>query len=168
VATVCTIGHSRHSADRFLELLDAAGVTLLVDVRTTPASRWAPFTNRSRLEALLAGAGIGYRFMGDALGGRPRDPSLSDAQGRPDYARMAARPGFQQGIQQVLDLIPSGVVCLMCGEEDPAGCHRSLLVGRALQERGVALRHLRGDGAMEDEPAPDAAPAGPAPLPREL
>ena len=42
-------------------------------------------------------------------------------------------------------------VALMCGEEDPAHCHRRLLVGRVLVERGHELLHIRADGRLETE-----------------
>jgi uncharacterized protein (DUF488 family) len=152
VAHVYTIGHSRHDAGRFLELLEAAGVTLVVDTRTTPSSRWAPFASRSRLVPLLAAAGIGYAFMGDRLGGRPSDPAMLDARGRPDFAKMATAPGFRAAVGELEELIPAAAVCLLCGEEDPSGCHRTLLVGRALLGRGISLRHIRGNGVITEQP----------------
>ena len=42
-------------------------------------------------------------------------------------------------------------VALLCGEEDPAHCHRRLLVGRVLAERGHELLHIRGDGRVQSE-----------------
>jgi len=41
----------------------------------------------------------------------------------------------------------------MCAEENPASCHRRLLVARTLVRRGVAVRHIRGTGAIETEDA---------------
>jgi hypothetical protein len=48
-------------------------------------------------------------------------------------------------------------VALMCGEEDPAHCHRRLLVGRVLVERGHEVLHIRGDARVETEPEIAAA-----------
>ena len=42
-------------------------------------------------------------------------------------------------------------VALMCGEEDPAHCHRRLLVGRVLAKRGHAMLHIRADGHLDNE-----------------
>jgi hypothetical protein len=39
----------------------------------------------------------------------------------------------------------------MCGEEDPTNCHRRLLVGRVLRDRGVEVMHIRGDGRVQSE-----------------
>ena len=42
-------------------------------------------------------------------------------------------------------------VALMCSEEDPAHCHRHLLVARVLVARGVPVQHIRGDGRLQAE-----------------
>jgi uncharacterized protein (DUF488 family) len=44
-------------------------------------------------------------------------------------------------------------VCLLCAEREPLDCHRCLLVGRALAERGLALGHIRADGTIEPHAA---------------
>jgi uncharacterized protein (DUF488 family) len=40
---------------------------------------------------------------------------------------------------------------LLCSEEDPSKCHRHLLIGRVLRDRGVAVSHIRGDGCIQTE-----------------
>ena len=37
----------------------------------------------------------------------------------------------------------------MCAEKAPLDCHRTLLVARALVERGVAVEHILADGGLE-------------------
>src|SRR6516165_1595401 len=52
-----------------------------------------------------------------------------------------------------LDAIPYNAfcicLCLMCAEREPLDCHRCLLVGRALAERGFELGHILVDGTIE-------------------
>lgn len=55
-----TIGHSNHSLEAFIALLEANGVLALVDVRSTPASRYNPHFNRANLERVLPARGIEY------------------------------------------------------------------------------------------------------------
>ena len=143
---ILTIGHSNHRWESFLVLLKQHGVQVLVDVRTNPASRRAPFVNKRKLEGLLEGEGIRYVYIGDSLGGKPADPDCYDADGNPDYTRMGAKPEFQQGIQALLQLAEHTRVAVMCAEEDPAKCHRTLLLGPALAHRGVGLAHIRKAG----------------------
>jgi hypothetical protein len=42
MTTIYSIGHSRHAAEHFVALLRAPEIALLVDVRSHPASKWAP------------------------------------------------------------------------------------------------------------------------------
>ena len=70
-AVLYTVGHSNHPIGRFIELINAAGIELIVDVRSVPFSRFAPQFNRAALEKSLASARIGYHYLGDLLGGRP-------------------------------------------------------------------------------------------------
>jgi uncharacterized protein (DUF488 family) len=42
-------------------------------------------------------------------------------------------------------------LALMCSEENPANCHRRLLVGRVLFTEGVEVLHIRADGSIQSE-----------------
>jgi uncharacterized protein (DUF488 family) len=150
--TVFTIGHSNHSSERFLALLQGAGITAVADVRSIPRSRRWPHFSRDRLERRLAEAGIAYVFLGAELGGRPDDPALLRA-GRPDYDLMAATPSFRAGLDRVRDGAARYRIALMCAEREPLDCHRFLLVSRHLHERGVGLRHILADGSVEPHEA---------------
>jgi uncharacterized protein (DUF488 family) len=147
-----TIGHSNLPADRFMALLASAGVTALADVRSIPFSRWCPWFSGKALAQRLAGENIAYLALGEQLGGRPRDPKLY-RNGVADYEAMAARPEFVAGLERVVDEIARHRVCLLCAEREPLDCHRCLLVGRALTERGLALGHVRADGTIEPHAA---------------
>ena len=151
--TIYTIGHSNHRWERFAELLTGRGIELLVDTRSRPASRYAPFANARVLPGLLEDAGIDYRFMGDALGGKPADPSMYDGNGKPDYRRMRAQDDFQEGISQLAGMASRQRVAILCSEEDPTKCHRRLLLGPALEERGVKSLHIRADGSLDSASA---------------
>ena len=147
-----TIGHSNLAAERFVALLTSAGVTAVADVRSVPFSRWCPWFSGKALAERLAGERIAYIALGDALGGRPRDPMLY-REGVADYEAMAARPEFAAGLARVMDATSRQRVCLLCAEREPLDCHRCLLVGRALCERGLTLGHIRPDGSIEPHAA---------------
>jgi uncharacterized protein (DUF488 family) len=147
-----TIGHSNLPADRFMALLTRAGVTAVADVRSIPFSRWCPWFSAKALAQRLLGEGIAYIALGEQLGGRPRDPKLY-RNGVADYEAIASRPEFVAGLERVVDEIASHRLCLMCAEREPLDCHRCLLVGRALTERGLTLGHIRADGTIESHAA---------------
>jgi uncharacterized protein (DUF488 family) len=135
-----TIGHSNHPLERFLGLLKAGGVKLLVDVRSMPYSRRFPQFGRERLSKSLADAGIDYLWEGEALGGKP------GAGG--GYNELAARPAFKNALDRVIKRGQGMTLCLMCAEKEPLDCHRTVLVARRLAERGVAVEHLLADGTV--------------------
>jgi uncharacterized protein (DUF488 family) len=144
---VLTIGHSAHAYDRFQSLLRQAGVTAIADVRTIPYSRRFPHFNRDRLRDALARDGIAYAFLGKELGGRPADRRLY-CEGVADYERMAATEEFNRGLCRVLNGARTYRMALMCSEQDPLDCHRCLLVGQALAQRGVTVKHILADGRL--------------------
>ena len=154
------IGHSNHTTAAFVDLLRRHGITLVVDVRSQPYSRWVHQFNREILARALQDAGIAYRFMGDALGGRPADAALYDPdQERPDYQRVEQTPVYQAGIDQLLDLAGTEQVAVMCSEGDHRHCHRHLLITQTLLGRGVRVLHIQSDGAtVKGERRPQQLP----------
>jgi len=147
-----TIGHSNLPADRFLALLQNAGVTAVADVRSVPFSRRFPWFSGKALAERLRGSAIAYAALGDALGGRPRDPKLY-CDGIADFEAMAATATFRAGLDRVVDESQRQCLCLMCAEREPLDCHRCLLVARALAHRGVAAGHILADGTIEPHAA---------------
>ena len=145
---VLTVGHSNHPLETFVSLLRQHDVTTLVDVRSAPYSRFNPQFNRKSLDAALPAHGIAYLFLGHALGGRPEDRSCYE-NGRVRYDRLARTPLYREGIDRVVETAGVERLALMCAEKEPLDCHRTLLVGRSLAERGVAVAHILADGALE-------------------
>lgn len=146
---VFTLGHSSHEAERFLDLLRLHGVAAVLDVRSRPASRFAPQYNGAAMARWLRAAGIAYRWLGEGLGGRPADPGFFDPTGRPDYRRMSGSAVFTAGISAVIEEAAARRVALVCAEKDPANCHRAKLVAPALILRGIAVHHIHADGHVE-------------------
>lgn len=151
MSTVYTIGHSAHSTERLAGLLREYRIDVVVDTRSAPYSRFAPQFDRELLQRSLAEAGIRYLFLGGELGGRPKAAEYYDAQGHVLYGRITSDRGFAAGIERLERGIAEFRVALLCGEEDPAHCHRRLLVGRVLAERGHELKHIRGDGRLQTD-----------------
>ena len=141
-----TVGHSNHPIERFLALLTRHGVTALGDVRSFPRSRFNPQFNRERLDASLREHGIGYVFLGDALGGKRDEPAARD------YAAVSATPSFQAGLARVREGAARHRIALMCAEKDPLDCHRFVLVCRHLR-RDLEIAHILADGGLEPQDA---------------
>jgi uncharacterized protein (DUF488 family) len=144
-AEAFTIGHSTHSRERFVALLRSANVTAVADVRTSPHSRHYPHFNRDDLREELRSDGISYVFLGKELGGRPSERRFY-CEGVADYEKMAQTPEFSKGLDRVIEGTKKYRIALLCSERDPLDCHRCLLVGRALAQRGVRVSHILDDG----------------------
>jgi uncharacterized protein (DUF488 family) len=148
---IFTIGHSNHPLDKFLSLLKAHGVEVLVDIRSHPYSKHAPHFDSRNLKAGVANAGMKYLFLGKELGGRPQGEEFYDAEGYVLYSRVAEAPFFLEGISRLETGIQQYRVAIMRSEENPVGCHRRLLVGRVLAGRGAVIYHIRGNGRVQTE-----------------
>lgn len=157
-----TIGHSNHSAEKLIHLLDDHDIDLLVDVRSMPYSRFNPQFNKKALQQLLRSHGIQYLYAGDALGGRPRDLTCYKHQIIPrhsaefmaevSYTVVMKRPWFLEGIKQLLELVAIQTTCIMCSEKDPAMCHRHHLIAKYLMSRHleVTIMHILPDGCVAE------------------
>jgi uncharacterized protein (DUF488 family) len=154
-----TIGHSNHSVEAWLALIRQHGVQVVVDTRSSPYSKYVPQFDKELVQRTLEQAGFRYLFLGSELGGRPANSAYYDAKGRVLYSRLRSDEHFKAAITRLEAGMERFRVALLCGEEDPAHCHRRLLIGRVLTERGHTMLHIRGDGRLESDEAV-AAEAG--------
>lgn len=147
---IYTIGHSNHTWERFYELLTPYEIDLLVDVRSYPRSRFAPWSNRDRLGAHLARIGVEYLWQGNSLGGMPRGPNTSRDPKPPSvhawYRQRAREPDFEAGIVEISRLARQKRLTVMCSEGDASQCHRSLLLAPKLIHEGFEIRHIHPKG----------------------
>jgi uncharacterized protein (DUF488 family) len=148
---IYTIGHSNHSMESFLNLLRDLRIEVIVDIRSTPKSEIVSHFNRQSLQSSISKYGIKYLYLGKELGGRPKNREYYDPSGHVLYDRIAKAPPFTNGIERLIKGIRKFRVVLLCSEENPANCHRRLLVGKVLREHGVIVEHVRGNGRVELE-----------------
>jgi uncharacterized protein (DUF488 family) len=156
--TIFTIGHSNQTMEGFLRLLSSNRIQVLVDVRTSPYSRYSPHFSKDNLKLELKDQGIGYRFAGDYLGGRPDDPDLykngvipdghADYLNLVDYPAVATTTRYREGIDKLLILAEDNRVAIMCSEGDPQQCHRHHLIAQTLIDADVEVVHIHRDGKL--------------------
>lgn len=126
-----TIGHSTHSIEEFIALLDTHSIRHLVDVRSIPKSRHVPQFNSEVIASSLEVAGIGYTHI-KALGGRRHSRKDSINKGWRNtsfrgYADHMVTPEFAQGLAALIEIARAGPTAIMCAEAVPWRCHRSLI-----------------------------------------
>ena len=146
-----TIDHSNHDFEAWLALVRRHQIQVVVDTRSSPYSKYVPQFDRELVQRSLEQAGVRYLFLGDDLGGRPANPAYYDGSGHVLYSRLRDDAHFQAAIARLESGMERFSVALLCGEEDPAHCHRRLLIGRVLSERGHTMLHIRGDGRLDSD-----------------
>lgn len=142
---VLTIGHSTRTLDEFIRLLQAHGVSRVVDVRTVPRSRHNPQFNKASLPHALKKAGVGYDHL-PGLGGlrHARRDSVNvgwrnaSFRGFADYMQT---PEFEASLEELIQLATEERVALMCAEAVPWRCHRSLIAD-ALLVHGIRTEDI--------------------------
>ena len=153
VKQVYSIGHSNHDIDKFCDLLIHNEIKYIVDVRSTPFSRYYPQYNQERLLRSLETVNIIYVFLGKELGGRISDitcykdgviPSTKPGYAlHLNYENIYTKEWFQNGIEILVKIIEQGKCAIMCSEENPEKCHRDLIIGRRLKELGYKVNNIR-------------------------
>jgi len=158
-----TIGHSNRSLDDFLDMLQEARVSLLIDVRSFPKSRTNPVFNTDRLPADLNRIQIRYRHC-LALGGRrPKQPGVDGelnamwrVQSFHNYADYALGTEFGAAFGELIRLGRDQRLTLMCSEAVWWRCHRRIITDYLLLN-GHEVDHLMAPGQVDRaKPTPGA------------
>lgn len=147
-----TVGHGASSEEDFRNLLRAAEVASVVDVRIGPGSRKHPHFGKDRLEEWLPAAGIAYRWE-QRLGGFRKLPLVSpDTALRNEsfraYAAYMRTPGFVAALAEVLAEAAELRTAIMCSETVWWRCHRRLIADHVLLLNGAKPVHLMPAGRM--------------------
>lgn len=148
-----TLGYEGVSMTEFLDILEAAGVRALVDVRDNPYSRKSGFSKRPLSEA-VAGAGMQYlswRSLGAPKTIRAAYKANNDWR---EYTRGFLNHLDAQAadVARLAALARATTLCLVCYEADANRCHRRY-VADAVQAMGGPLAvHLRAGSAQAHLP----------------
>lgn len=149
---IYTIGYGNRSIENFIKLLNAYNIKYLVDIRSQPYSRYSPAFSKAALELCLKQHQIRYVYMGDTLGGRPKDSSCYVDDGRVDYTVLREKDFYRRGISRLHTAWEKRLpIALMCSEMKPEECHRGKLVGNTLMELGLAVTHIDEEGSTKTQ-----------------
>jgi len=144
-----TVGHSNHTIEVFIELLQRHKIGMVLDVRSAPYSRYCAQFDKGVLAAALAAVKIQYEYLGKELGARPDDPGCYEG-GCVSFEKAARREEFKEGVERVRSNMGRYSSALMCSEKEPLDCHRTILVCRNLKGYKLEIKHILEDGALED------------------
>ena len=156
MAVLFTIGYQGADLRSFLAVLGANRIEEVIDVRLVAASRRAAFS-KTALARLLARRGIGYSHRAEL--GCPRDIRIRYGD-TADFGRYSQqyRARVLSRRRQIVSQLASAAtrrrLCLLCFEEEPEKCHRSLLAQAAVASNGRVLRliHLKAPSSARTPP----------------
>ena len=140
-----TIGHSTYPTDHFIELLTRYEVDHVLDVRSTPYSRYVPQYNADVIKMALKKNHIEYHPMGKFFGARQNYRSDWYPQGYLDFALFRQSDVFRCGMGNVIKGLKDYNIALMCTEKDPIDCHRAIMVARGFELEGINVKHILHD-----------------------
>ncbi len=151
---IYTIGHSVYEADDFVQLLKNNNINTIVDVRSTPYSKFASQYNKELLQQHLKQSGICYIFMGDMLGARYEDKSLLFENGSVNFKKVQETKIFQDGITRLDKGILKGYnISLMCSEKEAFDCHRFGLISEYISTHltDIEIKHIYPDKILSQK-----------------
>jgi uncharacterized protein (DUF488 family) len=159
-AILYSVGHGDRSLEELLEILRAAGIGALVDVRAQPHSSRHPQFSGEALRRALEQAGMVYHWAGRQLGGRrPVQPGSRHRALEPDlrgYADYMDGAAFRQAARQLQRMAGQGPTAMLCAERDPARCHRRLIADYLVLQ-GLRVIHLLAPGERREHALSPAA-----------
>lgn len=146
-----SIGHSTHGREYFLSLLRMHHVEYLLDVRSTPYSRYAPAYNKDQIQRFLELYGIQYWHMGHFFGARQENEQLYTLETEKglclNFEQFRKTDLFKTGVDNVMKGLNNGRnIALMCTEKNPIDCHRAIMVSKGFLDQGINVKHILPDG----------------------
>lgn len=152
---VWTIGHSTHSFQNFLEILNSFHIELVADIRNYPGSKRFPHFNLESLQNSLPENKIEYCHF-KALGGRRKPgPNSKNLGWRVEafrgYADYMETEEFKTAMAELQNIGLEKRVAYMCSEAVWWSCHRSL-VSDYLKFHGWSVFHIMDIGKTMEHP----------------
>lgn len=129
MSTLYTIGFTKKTLRRFIELLRAAGVDAVVDIRLRPSSQLAGYAKQDDLAFVLEQFGIAYEHQPQLA---PTGAILDGYRANRDWERYVARfmPLLHERRAEAIGeevLARYAAPCLLCSEAIADRCHRRLV-----------------------------------------
>jgi len=122
-----TVGYGNRELDDVLALLRAHTVRYLIDVRSSPCSRFNPAFSKGHLAVAVEKAGI--HFV--------------------DYLACREHADFKRGFERLRSAFEQNAgAAIFCSELRPEHCHRTKLIAEAMTELGVPVGHIDADGSL--------------------
>ena len=142
---ICTIGFSKKNLKQFITALKKADVGKVIDVRLNNTSQLAGYAKKQDLEYVLSLVGIAYEHHPELAPTEEimkgyKQKKITWAQFEDEFKKVLES---REPLNSIDFNKEAGPVCLLCAEDRPGQCHRTL-VAEYYSEKvpGVEIRHL--------------------------
>lgn len=150
---IYTIGHSTHSLEDFLGMLQSFDIKVLADIRRFPGSRRFPQFDKENLQVSLPKNGIRYAHLPDLGGRRKSRKDTRNTRWRNDsfrgYADYMETAAFEKAIAELEHIASKQPTAYMCSEAVWWQCHRSM-VSDYLKAKGWTALHITAKGKAQE------------------
>lgn len=138
-----TAGYEQRTIDEFIERLKRNQIKVLVDVRELPISRKKGFS-KSRFRERLESESIEYVHMRSL--GSPRNirHELRETKNYKEFFQRYRDYLIEQreALVQLVQIAEEKTVCIMCYEQEPDKCHRSVIIEELSERNRMEVRHI--------------------------
>lgn len=149
---VFAIGHSNYPIEKLIDMLNQYNINCVVDIRETPYSRYNIQYNREDFCKTLRKEGFIYIYMGKEFGARRGSKESYNREGFADFEKVSKEDIFKKGIDRIKDGCKKGYkIALLGAMQDQIRCHRSILVGRRLNENGINVKYILHEGGVAEQ-----------------
>ncbi len=152
---IWTIGHSTHTLEDFVEMLESHRINHVADVRLFPSSKRYPHFSKENLEKSLLEKGIRYTHFKELGGRRKPKPDSKNKLWKNEsfrgYADYMESEDFLNAVKDLEAIAKKNRVALMCAEAVWWSCHRSLISDH-LKARGWTVWHIMNKDKVQEHP----------------
>ena len=149
---IYTIGHSNYPVEKLIDMLRHYKINCVIDIRGTPYSKYNIQFDKETIRYTLTKAGFIYMYMATEFAANRINKISYTKEGYSDFKKVTQEKDFLYGIERLKDGCNKGYrIALLGAMQDPIRCHRSILVGKALREKGFNVIHIMDDYSTENQ-----------------
>lgn len=145
MSVLYTIGYTAFpDLDQFIDAIKQHNISVVIDVRSSPYSKYYESYNKENLESCLKSNQIYYRNYATEFGARQLDKSFYNNEGFLDFNLFTkSSKSFLMGAEKVNKSLSEDYnVVLMCAEKDPINCHRCIMISKFFFYDGINVKHI--------------------------
>ena len=147
---IYTLGHSNYPFYKFIEILKKYDINYVVDIRSTPYSKYNTQYNKEFLHETLKNLGYTYIYMADEFGAKRKTKVSYTDEGYADFDKVILEDEFKRGIERLkVGCSKNYKIVLLGAMQEPIRCHRAILLGKELIKAGFDVKHIMHEGDLK-------------------